>query len=100
MSETKWMVELHRIGKPALFLHGESPESIAEAIIDADDYYGEAGTHKRMEKCWTSHALMGNTYDEAGAKQTAEALDRCCGGVAVAVPHNYGCGISPELPNL
>ena len=85
----KWMVELRREGKPALFLYGDTPELIARAIIEADDYYGELGTSERMAKCWTPDALQANTYSEAGAKQTAAALDRCCGGVAVAVDHLF-----------
>lgn len=98
MGEIKWLVELHRMRKPALFLYGESPESIAEAIIDADDYYGEFGTAERMSKCWTSNALHANTYDEAGANRVAEALDRCCGGVAVAVGHMFIVGATGEFP--
>jgi hypothetical protein len=95
MSEIKWMVELWRQDKPALFLHGESAETIATAIIEADDYYGEFGTAERMAKCWTPNALLANTYSEAGAKQTAKALNRCCGGVAVAVDHMF----IDETPN-
>lgn len=96
MGGIKWMVELHRGGKPALFLHGESAESIADAIIDADDYYGEHGSGARMARCWTPNALQANTYSEESAKQTADALDRCCGGVAVAVDHMF----IDESPNV
>jgi hypothetical protein len=89
MSEVKWLVELWRENKPALFLYGDSREEIARNIIEADDYYGEFGTAERMAKCWTPNALMANTYSEADAKQNAAALDRCCGGIAVAVDHLF-----------
>lgn len=85
----KWLVELHRPGQPALFLYGKTGDEMAENIIEADDHYGEVGTEERMDKCWTSNALQASTYSEERAKQAAEALDRCCGGVVVAVEHMF-----------
>ena len=98
--EYKWLVELRREftdGKSqVLYLYGDTKESMAAAIIDADDYYGEFGTAERMAKCWTADATAENWYSEANAKKNAEELDRCCGGVAVAAEHGF---MTDRAPN-
>lgn len=89
MSKVQWLVELRRGNMPALFLYGDTVESIGEAVLAADDYYGEPDTKERMAKCWTDNALHAYRYTEEGAKHTATSLDRCCGGIAVAVDHMF-----------
>lgn len=102
--EYKWLVELRREitegNAQVLYLYGKTPESIAEAIIEADDYYGEFGTAERMARCWTADANAANWYSEADAKRTAEALDRCCGGVAVAAEHGFMMEGAPNDDSL
>lgn len=81
-----WVVELRReiggteIPQP-LYLRAGTPTQMAQRVINADDM-GAIG----IGTAWTEDIKEAGFFNETGAKQTAEALDRCCQGCAVAAP--------------
>lgn len=80
-----WVIELRgepggtKIPEPLFLMYGV-PEEMARRVIKADDA-GVIG----IGSAWTQDLALAAKFKESNAKTTANALDRCCQGVAVAV---------------